>query len=108
MSTVTPLLSDALELLGDDLLVHVDEADLLANPTAEWTAEDSERARKLITDLMLMIRGLLVEHERQRSGDCRICTCAWPCPVVVTIHGFLKDPHRQFVALVTRARERDD
>jgi hypothetical protein len=105
VSTPSPLLADALGLLGNDLYLHLDEADSLVTQNAEWTDDDMDRARDLIVDLVLVIRGLLIEHERQPSGDCRICTSAWPCPVVTTIHAFLKDPHRQFVALVRRARE---
>lgn len=41
------------------------------------------------------------------SGGCRTCPSAWPCPVVTTIHGLVKDPQRQFVALVTRRLEKD-
>ncbi|MGH3766520.1 MAG: hypothetical protein ACRDS0_27045 [Pseudonocardiaceae bacterium] len=104
MSTPSPLLADALDLLGTDLYLHLDEADSLATQNAEWTAEDAEAARDLIVDLVLVIRGLLIEHERQGNGECGICTSAWPCPVATTIHAFLKDPHRQFVALVSRAR----
>ncbi len=107
MSTLSPLLADALALLREDLFIHIEEADTLATQTAEWSTEDRERARKLIGDLVLMIRGLLIEHERRDAGDCRTCHVAWPCPVAITIHGFLKDPERQFVALVQRAREDD-
>ena len=61
--------------------------------------------RALIPDLVVVIRGLLVEHAVQPSGECRICSSAWPCPVVTTIHAFVKDPQHQFVALVLRARD---
>jgi len=54
---------------------------------------------------VLVIRRLLGEHKLQPSVDCRTCTSAWPCPVVTTIHAILKDPQRQFVALVLRARD---
>jgi len=56
----------------------------------------------LIPDLVAVIRGLLLEHGVQASGDCRTCTSVWPCPVVTTIHGLVKDPERQFVSLVLR------
>jgi hypothetical protein len=105
VSTHSPLMADALGLLGDDLYVHLDEAESLATQNAEWSADDGEAARGVIGDLVLVIRGLLIEHERQASGDCRTCTSTWPCPVVTTIHAFLKDPQRQFVALVRRARD---
>ncbi|MGH3937005.1 MAG: hypothetical protein ACRDS1_18815 [Pseudonocardiaceae bacterium] len=105
MSTPSPLIADALGLLSHDLYLHLDEADSLATQNAEWSPDDMTRARELICDLVIVIRGLLIEHERQTCGDCRICAAAWPCPVVMTIHAFVKDPHRQFVALVMRARD---
>ncbi|MGH3684045.1 MAG: hypothetical protein ACRDRU_12265 [Pseudonocardiaceae bacterium] len=107
MDTHSPAFTDALGLLGNDLLVHLDEAEALATQRAEWSDEEMATARELIGDLLLVIRGLLIEHERQASGDCRICTCAWPCPVVTTIHATVKDPQNQFVVLVTRARNYD-
>ena len=105
MSTPSSALADAGDLLHDDLYVHLHEAEYLAEQDDEWSAGDKETARKLIGDLVLVIRGLLGEHRPQSRGDCRICTSAWPCPVVTTIHAFLKDPQRQFVALVVRARD---
>ncbi len=107
MSTPAPLLTDAFTLLGYDLYVHLSGADSLATQNAEWSADDMARARDLISDLVIVIRGLLVEHRRQVSGDCQVCASAWPCPVVITIHAFVKDPHRQFVALVFRARDEE-
>ncbi|MGH3924568.1 MAG: hypothetical protein ACRDS1_08565 [Pseudonocardiaceae bacterium] len=107
MSANSPLLGEALGLLRHDLLVHLDEADSLSSQNTEWTEEDKESARKVIGDLVLVIRGLMIEHERQNDGDCRTCTAEWPCPVVTTIHSFLKDPQREFVALVTRARDEE-
>jgi hypothetical protein len=105
VSTSSPALTDALGLLAYDLQVHLAEAESLAMQCAEWSAEDINAARELIGDLILMMRGLLIEHERQADGDCRLCTSAWPCPVVTTIHEFVKDPDRQFVTLVQRVRD---
>ncbi|MGH3834256.1 MAG: hypothetical protein ACRDSF_00920 [Pseudonocardiaceae bacterium] len=105
MSTPSPALAEAGDLLHDDLYVHLHEAEYLAEQDNEWSAADMETARNLIGDLVLVIRGLLIEHRPQSSGNCRICTSAWPCPVVTTIHATVKDPRRQFVALVLRARD---
>jgi hypothetical protein len=105
MGTVSPPLADALALLGDNLYLHLDEADSLVTENDEWSAEAVDTARRLICDLVLVIRGLLMEHELRRSGDCGICASAWPCRVATTIHAFVKDPHRQFVALVHRNRD---
>jgi hypothetical protein len=52
-----------------------------------------------------VLRALLLEHRLQDDGHCKICTAAWPCPVVNTIHAVVKDPERQFYALVERSHE---
>jgi len=107
MSTLTPVQADAFALLSDNLYAHLDEVALLANEGAMWSADDMKLTRDLICDLVRVIRELLIEHKLQDSGECRICTSAWPCPVVTTIHGLVKDPQRQFVPLVLRARGLD-
>ena len=58
--------------------------------------------RDLIPDLVVVIRGLLIEHEGTSVGDCRTCHAAWPCPVVTTIYALVKDPDREFVAILNR------
>jgi hypothetical protein len=105
VSTLSPALADAGHLLHEDLYDHLHEAEYLAEQDDEWSTDDGETARKLIGDLALVIRRLLGEHKLQPSADCQICTSAWPCPVVTTIHAVVKDPQRQFVALVLRARD---
>ena len=67
--------------------------------------EDSETARELTNDLLLAIRGLMFEHKLQTNGDCRTCAAAWPCPVITSVHAFVKDPERQLVALARRAQD---
>ena len=105
MSTIAPALADAFALLTEDLYVHLEEAEYLAQQDTEWSADEIDRARKLIDDLVLTLRGLLTEHELQTSGHCRVCAAAWPCPVVTTIHAFVKDPERQFAALILRTKD---
>jgi hypothetical protein len=105
VSTLSPALADAGHLLHEDLYDHLHEAEYLAEQDSAWSTDDGETARELIGDLALAIRRLLGEHKLQPSADCQICTSAWPCPVVTTIHAVLKDPQRQFVALFRRARD---
>ncbi len=109
MSTPASLLADAYNLLLDDLVAHLQEADELADEEGEWSAEDQQAARRLIGDLVLLIRALLIEHELPKnSSECKTCASAWPCPVITTLHAVLKDPEHQFVALVLRRRALDD
>jgi hypothetical protein len=108
VSPLSPASADAFYLLRDDLYAHLDGADCLATQDNDWSSDEMQAARGLIGDLVLVIRGLLIEHKVQPSGDCRICTSVWPCPVVVTIHAIVKDPERQFVAHVLRDHEGTD
>lgn len=61
----TPLLADALGLLRNDLRVHLDEAEYLADEGREWSADNMDQARRLIRDLVLAIRGLLIGFRRR-------------------------------------------
>ncbi|MBV9143897.1 MAG: hypothetical protein JO115_23755 [Pseudonocardiales bacterium] len=103
MDAISPVLTDAFQLLRDDLYEHLSEAEFLATKVIEWSDEDVDAARILIPDLVLVIRGLLIEHQLTPHGTCCICTLEWPCPVVTRIHALVKDPEREFVALVRRA-----
>lgn len=105
MDTISPAVADAFALLRNDLYAHLDEADELAERITEWCRDDVDAARKLIPDLVTVIRGLLLEHRPQPSGTCQICGSTWPCPVVTTVHALVKDPDREFVALAHRAHE---
>lgn len=103
MSTLSPALAEAFDLLHSSLYLPLDEAEFLALKGPEWTKEDSDAVYQLILDLVLVIRGLVYEHRVQPDGDCRICTSAWPRPVITLIHDLFKDPQGQFAELVQRA-----
>ncbi|HWR47030.1 MAG TPA: hypothetical protein VN327_05355 [Pseudonocardiaceae bacterium] len=106
MDTLAPAVADAFGLLQMNLYRHLDEAEFLARKCRDWTEEDVETARELIPDLVIVIRGLLFDHQvRRGGGNCRTCASAWPCPVVTLVHGLIKDPDRQFIALVSRVDE---
>lgn len=65
MGTISAPVSDAFHLLCADLFDHLDEAEALASEEKRWYREDVEAARRLIPDLVLVIRGLLLRP----SGD---------------------------------------
>lgn len=105
MDTLASAVADAYGLLHMDLYRHLDEAEFVALKCHEWTEGDIDTARTLIPNLVIVIRGLLLDHEVQPDGECRTCATAWPCPVVALIHGLIKDPESQFVALVRRVHD---
>lgn len=104
MDTISPVHADAFRLLSMNLYAHLCEAEDLAR-TDEWSDEDRDSVRRLIPDLLLAIRGLLIAHEVTSSGTCRTCASSWPCPVVTTLHALVKDPDREFVAILRRAND---
>ncbi len=104
MDTISPAVADAYHLLQTDLFRHLDEAEYVADTGYPWTDQDLDATRKLVFDLVFVVRGLLSRHQIQPSGGCPICASSWPCSVITAIHGLLNDPKRQFVPLVDRAR----
>lgn len=104
MDTISPVLVNAFQLLQEDLYGHLDDAECLATKLDEWSDQDINTARELIPALVIVIRGVLIEHEVQDSGECQTCSSAFPCPVVTAIHSLLKDPEYELVALARRAR----
>jgi hypothetical protein len=76
MGTISPVVADAFRLLRMDLYGHLDEAAFLAEKNGEWSDQDRDTARELIPDLVIVICGLLVEHDAQAGGHRRICTSA--------------------------------
>lgn len=105
MDSLSPVIADAMRLLYRDLYRHLDEAESLATTCREWTKENVVTARVLIPNLVIVIRGLLLDHQVTPGGACRTCASVWPCPVVALIHNLVKDPQRQFVALFHRAHD---
>ncbi|HEY3895301.1 MAG TPA: hypothetical protein VGL88_08045 [Pseudonocardiaceae bacterium] len=105
MDTISPVHADAFRLLLMDLYTHLCEAEDLASKIDGWSEEDLASVRRLIPDLLVAIRGLLVAHEITPSGNCRTCPSPWPCPVVRTLHALVKGPDREFVAILRRANE---
>ncbi|MGH4010205.1 MAG: hypothetical protein ACRDTH_18955 [Pseudonocardiaceae bacterium] len=103
MDAISPVHTDAFRLLLVDLYAHLCEAEELSSKTDEWSDDDIDSVRRLIPDLLVTVRGLLIEHEVTPSGNCRTCPSAWPCRVVTTIHALVKDPDREFVAILRRA-----
>lgn len=105
MDTLTPAVTDAFELLRQDLFRRLDEAETPALSYWDWDQDAIDAAREVIPHLVLVLRGLLLDHQVRPGGECRTCSSAWPCPVVALMHGLLKDPEDQFVALARRVHE---
>ncbi len=105
MDTIPAALCEAYRLLRIELYRHLDEAEFLATKYQPWSGTDATSARALIPDLVVVIRGVLVQHEESRQGHCRCCTEQWPCPTVQTIHRLLKDPDREFTRLLQQNGE---
>ncbi|MBV9161774.1 MAG: hypothetical protein JO309_15150 [Pseudonocardiales bacterium] len=105
MDTLAPAIADAFELLRQDLCQRLDDAESSSLSYQDWDQEDIDTAREVIPHLVLVLRGLLLDHQMRPNGDCRTCTSAWPCPVVAMMHGLLKDPEDQFVTLARRVYE---
>jgi hypothetical protein len=69
MDTISPVHADAFWLLLPDLQEHLCEAEDLASKIDEWSDEEMDSLRRLIPDLLVAIRGLLIEHKVTPSGS---------------------------------------
>ncbi|WP_158888839.1 hypothetical protein [Amycolatopsis anabasis] len=85
---------------AQDLYAHLDDAEFLAMKTRSWNDDDIATARKVIPDLVVVVRSVLLQHEETWFETCRFCQQPWPCPTVRSIHRVIKDPEREFVRLV--------
>jgi hypothetical protein len=106
MRTISPALEHAFRLLRNDLYLYLDEAEFLTTVDEDWGEDTTESARKLILDLVEVIRRVVAEHVEGDHGDCRFChRQSWPCPSIQSIHSVLRDPDREFVRLVATSKD---
>jgi hypothetical protein len=105
MDTTSLVATDAIRQLRINLYEHLDEAEGHATKTSRWSEEDIETARRLIPDLVTVIRGVISLHELGPSASCRTCGAAWPCQAFETMHRLVKDPDNEIVRLLTRVKE---
>jgi hypothetical protein len=102
MNSISPAMAAAFRLLRTELYTHLDEAEFLALKYETWDTGDVEAARKVIADLVTVIRSLLAQHENTENtpeSSCRCCGDRWPCPSVQVLHQMITDPEREFVRL---------
>jgi hypothetical protein len=97
MDTCSPALAEAIHLLQQDLYHHIEEAEQLAEE--DWSEEQSELARLLLSDLGSVVRGMIAAHTAD-GRDCPTCGIPWPCSVFSTIHRLVKHPDHHFVELM--------
>jgi hypothetical protein len=103
MDAITPALADAFRLLRQDIYGYLDEAEFLSTKLAEWTPEDARSARRLVPDLVTIVRGILLDHKETAVGTCATCATRWPCSTVHTIHGLVTNPDHEFMKIARRA-----
>jgi hypothetical protein len=97
-------LSEAHRLLRNDLYMHLEEAEYLAEYDT-WSTKQQRSARAVIPNLVTVIRGMVVLHDGP-SGRCPTCGTAWPCQNFEAIHRLVKNPDGEFVKLVDARRQR--
>jgi hypothetical protein len=103
MDQITPALADAFRLLRQDICGYLDEAEFLSTKLTEWTNEDAATARRLVPDLVTIVRGILLDHKETVVGTCGRCNTRWPCSTVHTIHGLIKNPDHEFLKIAQQA-----
>ncbi|WP_179957022.1 hypothetical protein [Amycolatopsis anabasis] len=101
MTTLSPAHSHAFWLLRNEIYGHLDSAEFLAMDSDAWRDAETTSARKLICDLVTVIRTVVAQHEDDTTGRCRFCHAPWPCRSIQSIHQVLKDPAREFTLLTS-------
>lgn len=96
-------LSEAHRLLRNDLYMHLEEAEYLAEFDG-WTMKQQRTARAVIPNLVTVIRGIVVMHDGPK-GRCPTCDTTWPCQNFETIHRLIKNPDGEFVKLMEEAKQ---
>lgn len=104
MNIISPATKEAYGLLRNEIYVHLEGAEYLAQEF-RWDAREQDMARKVIPDLVTIIRGMMIQHEATENGKCRICRLSWPCSITETIHALVTDPDRTFCEILDSARD---
>jgi hypothetical protein len=99
MTTIPTALANAYGLLRQDLYGHLDNAEYVVTKVTDWNERDAKTARRLIPDLVDVIRAALLQHDAGWYGRCRVCHATWPCATVQSIHQIVKDPAREIAKL---------
>ncbi|SFB14237.1 hypothetical protein SAMN05216266_105188 [Amycolatopsis marina] len=98
---ISPALAHAFALLRNDLYTYLDVTEALATDNAVWRPEDVRSARRVIGDLVEVIRSVVAQHCEDAAGGCRFChSMYWPCSTIEAVYRVLRDPDREFVRLV--------
>ena len=107
MTTTPSPEADARAMLHNNLLEHLEEAENLGNQYQVWSADDVESVRKIVPDLVMIIRTVLAAHDDEEAKTCRACAQPWPCAELRTLHRMIKDPAREFYPLLRRVHDSD-
>ena len=103
MTTLNPAMARAFALLRNELYEYLDASELLAEADEDWRSSEIDSARKLIRDLVEVIRAVLSQHEEDRLGGCRLCHVRrWPCDTITVIDRVLHDENREFVRITAQ------
>lgn len=106
METISPALADAFALLRQDIHGYLENAEELADRLSESPPAPLESLCDLVSDLTVIVRGVMMDHRATATGTCPTCNTAWPCSAVRTIHRLVKDPGGEFVRLAQRRADR--
>ncbi|RZS40959.1 hypothetical protein EV193_103277 [Herbihabitans rhizosphaerae] len=98
MSKTPSVADDAVVLLCADIYGHLDEMEFVAGGSTDPLLAGAVRSA------VLVLRGLVAEHGTLRDATCWACGGEWPCRVFSTVHGLIKNPDGEYVALLRRLR----
>jgi hypothetical protein len=96
MTSATPLLTEALELIRYEILKHLDAADFLVSRNDSLESdEDLSAVVDLVDDLVRVIKEVLDLHRESGDSEAYLST-------LETVYRMMKDPKRMFGKLQER------
>lgn len=86
-------------LLRNEIYTQLDEVEFLARTDRRWGEDEEGTARKLMCDLVTVIRNVVGQHAEDDRGSCGFCRTAWPCISIDSVHRSMQDPEGEFIRL---------
>ena len=107
--SIEPAEIDAIRLLRNDIVEHLENAEYFAEPPIDWGPDEQQRAGLVIEQLVTIVRGALITHDieiedGQSDRLCRTCETPWPCETYGTLHRLIKNPDAELVRILKTAR----
>jgi hypothetical protein len=105
METISPVVIEAYKRQTISINRYFDDTEYLAD-LDNWSEDEVDSLRKVIGEMSLIIRGMLIGHESAETGRCRLCDIPWPCTITEQVYASVKDPEKVFYTILKQVIKR--